>query len=72
MLRFIIWSLIFYGIYRLFFPTAKPARPDSYQQASMHRPTPPPRTNGAAPGNDQARRQAADQEGEYIEYEELN
>ncbi len=70
MLRFILWALVIYGIYRMFWPALKPVQTASFNR-TVTRQDPPPRTGGSSTGNDTARRQAADREGEYIDYEEL-
>jgi hypothetical protein len=61
MIRLILYALIAYALYRLFFPAKK------VEQAGSR-----PGRDSAAPGSEEARRRAAEREGEYIEYEEVD
>jgi hypothetical protein len=65
MIRLILYALIAYALYRLFFPAKR-------VEKSGPQPGPQPGQGNAAPGSEEARRRAAESEGEYIEYEEVD
>ncbi len=68
MIRFILWSLVFYGIYRLIWPVRRLNQSSTpYDRESDNAAQQAPAGDAKA----SARSRAAAVEGEYIEYEEI-